>query len=582
MKCRVGLTQQEERFFYEYLRVAGDRSPSECARDISNTLGTKTPNQILNFYQETVDLIYKDKTSLAKENHRRTHRILTKFYDTRVAPARQQKQQHSGEVSEKSPNDSKKHGNTMGCSRKKSECGHEITLGHEADVTSQLQSAPFLEILFVPFEEDLANTLASSGYDPCPRLKFSHNEKITSVVDQLQNTWDRALKKLGQGGVRLKAPDDSAPALRACAWGDPGRDHELTLFDLMNALRLTSPSTLGYTWEHQPPQTASPQDGVTYTGGKLTKCYPEVAAKQHCEDRNDKIGNIKSDSISLVGLSSSNVHTAANSGVKRKNDGTRLNRMRMGLTKSIQPESRKRTKASYTQSNKRESKSAGNITERKQSEVKPEQIVRNAWAQYADVIKQCNYLGAKGPQDCGPRQQNPIFTHPIELTDRERSILEFIRKEENLGVAFETLRGISSPKGRKTAVQTPNSGKNKSKSKDWNSGLIDEMAGLSPPSSFKLPPEFHRVSGNSGTPIRSLCGIFDSCQPLSPVRGKLSKPGAQPREVSQLPEEFLNPTMSLLSLLDGISNSHWVNKLDEEKEQCNTLGNRPFAKLFDG
>ena len=111
------MTQQEERFFYEYLRVAGDRSPLECATDISNTLGTKTPNQILNFYQETVDLIYKDKTSLAKENHRKTHKVLTKFYDTRVAPARQQKQQQSAEVCDKSPNDSKKNATAIGCPR---------------------------------------------------------------------------------------------------------------------------------------------------------------------------------------------------------------------------------------------------------------------------------------------------------------------------------------------------------------------------------------------------------------------------------------------------------------------------------
>jgi len=572
------LTQQEERFFYEYLRVAGDRSPLECATDISNTLGTKTPNQILNFYQETVDLIYKDKTSLAKENHRKTHKVLTKFYDTRVAPARQQKQQQSAEVCDKSPNDSKKNATVIGCPRNRTEGAHEIRLGNEADVTSQLQSAPFLEILFVPFEEDLANTLASSGYDPCPRLKFSHNEKITSVVEQLQNTWDRALKKLGQGGVRLKAPDDSAPALRACAWGDPARDLELTLFDLMNALRITSPSTLGYTWEHQPPQTASPQDGVVHNGGKLIKCNSEIAARQHYNDRANGEGNLSSESISLAGFSPTN-GLAADSGMKRKMDGHGFDKTPMDVPKPIQPESRKRTKTSYNRSKKREGKSTRSTVEKKHSEARPKQIVRNAWAQYADVIKQYNSMGSKCPQDCMPHQQSQSCIQPIELTDRERSILEFIRKEENLGAAFESLRGISSPKGRTT--QTPNSGKKKGKGKDWNNGMIDELAGLSPPSSFKLPPEFHRISGNSGTPIRSLCGIFDSCQPLSPGKGKLSKPDAPPGEVSQLPEEFLNPSMSFLSLLDGMSNSHWVNKLDEEKDQGTALGNRPFAKLFD-
>ena len=577
MARKVGFTQQEERFFYEYLRVAGDRSPLECARDISNTLGTKTPDEILSFYQGTVDLIYKDKTGLAKGNHRRTHKILTKFYDTRVAPVRQ-KQQQSGEVSDKSPNGSKKEGTTIGCQGNKNERFRERKHGFEGDVTSQLQAAPFLEILFVPFEEDLANTLASSGCDPCPRLKFSHNEKITSVVDQLQNTWNKALVNLGSGGIRLKAPDDSPPAIRACEWGDPARDQNLTLFDLMNALRITSPSTLGYTWEHQPPQTVSPQETGQNHREKLNKCSPRSAQKYNSNEGANKGGNLNIDSISLAPFSPSKGQVAEGSEMKWQRNIPVFHETPVELTKSIRSESKKRNKSSCTEARKRKSFTSTNES-KNAADLRPEQIMRNALAQYTDVIKQYNFMGARYPQNYMTHQQKPPVSQPIELTDRERSILEFIRKEENLGT-FESFAGTCSPKG-KADVQTPISGKKKSRGKDLSGGVIDELAGLSPPSSFKLPPEFHKISGQSGTPIKSLCGIFDSCQPLSPGKNKTGKSEAHPGEVSQLPEELLNPTMSLLSLLDGMSNSHWVSKLDEEREQGTSLGNRPFAKLFD-
>jgi hypothetical protein len=43
--------------------------------------------------------------------------------------------------------------------------------------------------------------------------------------------------------------------------------------------------------------------------------------------------------------------------------------------------------------------------------------------------------------------------------------------------------------------------------------------------------------------------------------------------------------MSMLSLLDGMSNSNWIMKLGDvhggaEQEPVEGVGNRPFAKLF--
>lgn len=584
---RVGLTRQEERFFFEYLRVAGDRSPLDCARDIAGILGSKTPEEILYFYQDTVDLIFKDKPDLAKGNNRRTHKVLTKFYDTRVVPIRQ-KQQPSGEVSDKSPNISVKEGTAVKHQLSRHDVLSERKIGND-DVTSQLQAAPFLEILFVPFEEDLANTLASSGCEACPRLKFRHSEKITNIVEQLQNTWDSALVKLGSGGIRLKAPDDGPPAFKACAWGDPTKDQELTLFDLMNALRITSPSTLGYTWEHQPPRTISPQEVLFNNRDKSKRCREEGTKIQDTKkfaDANCQTDLQNIDNAVLTAFSPSNPHASADSEPKDQNwDSVRNNNTPVDMINSARHKSQGRRRIDSAQKRKRKSNSHSSIGNAKEKvAIRPEQLLRNAWAQYADVMKQrhdYNLMNGKFPQG-NPAvnfPQVPISAQISGSGDREKSLSELIRKDEsNLGISFEALKGICSPKGRAN-VQTPISGKKQTM--ELGNSVIDELNALSPPSSFKLPPEFHRLSGQSQTPIRSLCGIFDSCQPLSPAKVKAVKSDNPPVEVSQLPEELLNPTMSLLSLLDGMSNSHWVSKLDDDREQGNSLGSRPFAKLFD-
>lgn len=230
VKDKVLLTKQEERFFYEYLRVAGDRSPRDCACDISGILGSKSVEDIASFYQDTADLIFKDKADRSKIGNRKMHKMLTKFYDTRVLPLRAtgQKQISTGDASaEKSPKISKKDDQAGSCEIKRLRDDNRMIT--ETDVSSQLQSSAYLEILFIPFDETLATTLSSSGCDPCPRIRYSHSEKISSIIDQLEKTWETALLKLGKGNIRLKAPDNTSAAFKALSWGAKSQGQDLSV-----------------------------------------------------------------------------------------------------------------------------------------------------------------------------------------------------------------------------------------------------------------------------------------------------------------------------------------------------------------
>lgn len=157
--------------------------------------------------------------------NRKMHGILIKFYDTFVAPKRTQKKQDSVEelsgVDRVSPavETSKSNPQQIG-----SESYH---VKEPADATANPYAAQRVEILLVPFDENLANSIASSGCDPCPRLSFNPSQKIVGIIDQLRNSWDVALRHLGKGGVRLKAPEGGPVALKSLCWGDPIRDREL-------------------------------------------------------------------------------------------------------------------------------------------------------------------------------------------------------------------------------------------------------------------------------------------------------------------------------------------------------------------
>lgn len=222
----------EERFFYEYLRVAGDRSVEDCCRDISGTLGSKTVEHVLAFYQKTLQWLTKGKETSGMTN-KKMHGILIKFYDTFVAPKRTQKKQDSIEelsgVDRVSPAADTKEASRLNPQQVGSEKNYHIKEHAGGSIPANLRAAQCVEILLVPFDENLANSIASSGCDPCPRLRFNPSQKIVGIIDQLRNSWDVALRHLGKGGVRLKAPEDGPVALKPLSWGDPIRDRELTV-----------------------------------------------------------------------------------------------------------------------------------------------------------------------------------------------------------------------------------------------------------------------------------------------------------------------------------------------------------------
>lgn len=118
--------------------------------------------------------------------------------------------------------------------------------------------------------------------------------------------------------------------------------------------------------------------------------------------------------------------------------------------------------------------------------------------------------------------------------------------------------------------------------------LKEKIAFLSPPSSFKLPPGFQRLSGSkeSNTPPKSLQNIFDSCHVPSPIETKTNNCGTKEGEDNGNLSSpyFPYSNLSLLSLLDGISNSQWIGKIeaDEDVSDKDNRGtdSRPFADLF--
>ena len=369
----------------------------------------------------------------------------------------------------------------------------------------------------------------------------------------------------------------------------------LQLFDLMTALRIYSPSTLGYVWEED--HTMAPVNIVQ----TIEKSNDDKVAKK------SPTGEVHSDSISLAAFSPDSERRSTDSQAK---NGHLINKMveervPIGLDKLVKSESNKKRKRKPVENGKGGS---GAPTTRKGSAVqsshaqpaRPDQLLRNAWVQYAGAMQQRNdYNMMNGkflPQNLPPapnRMKPPAENALTYAEDREKSLLEFLCKEESkLGVSFgEVLKGLkmenSNPPGPGSYggnLQTPVSHKKID---------LDGLAGLSPPSSFKLPPEFHRVNAQDSTPMKSLCGIFDSCHASPPtLEGKNDENGPpnplvtkeKAGDLASIPAEILNPSMSILSLLDGISNSHWMSRLDEGKDLSQgttTVGNRPFANLFD-
>ncbi|WPT16311.1 hypothetical protein PSENEW3_00004318 [Picochlorum sp. SENEW3] len=586
----------EERYFYEYLRVAGDRSVEDCCRDISSTLGSKTVEQVCAFYQKTFQWLVKGKETCGMTN-RKMHSILIKFYDTFVAPKRTQKKQDS--VEELSGVDrivsppvetSKSNPQQIG-----SESHH---VKEPADAMANLYAAQRVEILLVPFDENLANSIASSGCDPCPRLSFNPSQKIVGIIDQLRNSWDVALRHLGKGGVRLKAPEGGPVALKPLSWGDPIRDRELTLVDLMFALQISSPSTLGYVWESYAP-TSIPATAVIHTNHieKKSRASPEEDGRKSLMDI------LNSDSLPVFSpISKLKPPSPIDSSPKQRPGGNNVfefveqKRIPIGLNRLLGSQPVEKEKKA-----KRQKKRVSNGLP---NEVPPGKILKNGWMQYAGAMQQIqnynlmqgkycpSHLPARGSSQVSIKK-HPAFDPSWSIADKkEESLLEALQNQDpkvrlSIAEALKTTtpENLSSPQ-KMPPASTPQS--------NMQEDLHLNIASLSPPSSFKLPSEFHRFDAADSSPIRTLKGIFDSCYPTESP-GNNSKQREQGKEgTGTLKEEcnlsaldVIHPTTSILSFLDGLSNSKWMGMIDNDNaaktdaQEEITVEKRPFAKLFD-
>jgi len=283
---RILLNRQEERYFYEFLRIAGNKTPRQCAEEISAHLGTRTADDVLRFYGQTVEVIFKgQKGALEGFSDQRTHRILTKFYDQKVLPLYGASEGGEASVGRKGRS---KNGKAVGAGvetqvgmRKKSVNDEEVvqevsgnnggrsdernernqldattstpehrvakTFGSyqqtaQTDVSRDRRWANAsgngaVQVVFVPFEESLATRLTQCGFDPCPRMALDVTESVLGMVGRLSEGWKRALEGFGCGDkLRVLPPDDAPLVLRGCAWGDPARDGGLLLGDILEAM----------------------------------------------------------------------------------------------------------------------------------------------------------------------------------------------------------------------------------------------------------------------------------------------------------------------------------------------------------
>lgn len=77
----------EERFFFEYIRISGDRSQKECCQDIATSLRTKSLSQVLAWYDGVVKQLrdrYAKHHNWENVSQLSIHRRMTDFYDTLV------------------------------------------------------------------------------------------------------------------------------------------------------------------------------------------------------------------------------------------------------------------------------------------------------------------------------------------------------------------------------------------------------------------------------------------------------------------------------------------------------------------
>jgi hypothetical protein len=731
MVDRILLNKQEERFFFEYLRIAGGRTPEECAEAVSAPLG-RTQDEILQFYWQTVDTIFKgQKGALEGFTHKRMHRILTKFYDTKVLPlysgaggsleagGSERKVVEAGRkrkevVDEAALSSGGPPGGMgvidgadldrgcVGILEKNAVCGpqaapKEVSISQRHSVPGQHvskgigmgstytantpsqgvgrsggaeRSVPSeVEIMFVPHEEELASRLAAGGIDPCPRMQLKTSETVVSVMKRLKEGW-KSVFKGREGGLRLRPPDDCPVVFRGCTWGDPERDGGLTLMDVMEALGATSSTTMGYSWEacalgpdlktvvgpvkapklsitgrsmvkkgkrgkrpsnttggkHQKenkrvkrevdrPVPSGRKDG----GGQGTEHLPgdgdlerqwgdqagSSAEKENAANESiSKSISFERQAVASFGSPAKDSGPESEGGLPgpRKAESLGISagqRVPVGIKNLVKQE---RSTKKRQRSGRKPHQDSGVAVPAQGSE---EQLIRKALERMADSLRQQQEIDFHGgTQGIFPFGKSKEVLKPLHGD----SVLEALQLEAS------NLQGHLPPSHPPQSAQpskTPpskNQRKKEKRKKSNKNGVIDDprdLAGLSPPSTFKLPEEFTRIAagGINGASVRSLTDIFATCHPPSPKTGggagggqaapivdRVTPTGGALLNLSKradLPPGLNLKTcdMSMLSLLDGMSNSNWIMKLGDvhggaEQEPVEGVGNRPFAKLF--
>ena len=242
--------------------------------------------------------------------------------------------------------------------------------------------------------------------------------------------------------------------------------------------------------------------------------------------------------------------------------------------------------------------------------MKPEEILTNAAVHYAGLIREIqsynmmtgkhaapnsakgtingqNFVGTPIAMNSG-MLQNGFDAHGVDKD--EESIVNLLAKEDSkLGISLAEALGLCNEPRDMVKVQTKSVRKTSTpaKEKQIDANLMEQWA--SPPSSFQLPQEiasFVEHGKDIGSP-KSLRGIFDSIQGVSSIA-----PDEDPKKSTEFVlgnpmTDVLNPSISLFSFLDGLSNSNWISKLEGDGKQEDSgdkpkaLDSRPFAKLFD-
>eukprot|EP00890_Picochlorum_soloecismus_P005015 jgi/Picsp_1/5514/NSC_02873-R1_---NA--- len=632
----------EERFFYEFLRIAGSRTAQECFEEISRILRTKSAAQVHNFYFNTLRFLEgkRKKTCCNLPVHKQRY-LLVQFYENFVSKKRtdsflkRNKQDisatESGSLERQDVKEPRKNEETRLSKEKvgiKPQSGTIEPKKKIYDIPSQLYAAPQLDILFVPFDDKLATCISSLGLDPCPRMALKHSKKVTDIVLELTELWATAVQEMGPGEIRLKAPDNSPVAFQAFSWGDPHRDAEISIVDLLIAVQVCTPASLGYTWESLPGEL--PQNylvkqseaknvdiSTPFTVDNLSSKDGHEIKKSTSGRKRTLTEIINEDSLILpkipeldgkTDIDTNNNNTEQDSPAKQAAITTaEKDRIPMGLANLVyEPKAKKRKTKKKPKPRKTKKQ---NSPKKVPGTMKPEEILTNAAMHYAGLIREIQSYNMMTGKHAGSNLtngainghagapialnsgilQNGFDTHAVDK--EEEIIVNLLTKEDSkLGISLAEALELCNDPSDMVEMQTKPARKNsaatpaKEKQADAN---LEQWA--SPPSSFQLPQEiasFMEHGKDIGSP-KSLRGIFDSIQGVSP-----KAPAEDPRKSTEFilgnpMTDILNPSISLLSFLDGMSNSNWISKLEgdgkheDSVDKPKALDSRPFGKLFD-